>query len=195
MIGSLNPSDFWQFSLFVGLIIVNLNNIVNNLDRFEVFLEYPNSYPNWVAHLGAQRFQLIRIFTKTIISPCFRQANDTKSKVQCIVKVFKVFKVLFRTNNIHTKNRNWLSEKFLKLCLTSGGEWYLVPKEEISWKKLKSGSTLLWTKLSFIRKRLKREDSQSTFEAIVYSIKNLSNGIMRIGNDVKYNSHSCLDKQ
>ena len=122
MIGSLNPSDFWQFSLFVGLIIVNLNNIVNNLDRFEVFLEYPNSYPNWVAHLGAQRFQLIRIFTKTIISPCFRQANDTKSEVQCIVKVFKVFKVLFRTSNIHMEIETALSEKFLKLCLTSGGE-------------------------------------------------------------------------
>ena len=39
MFGSLNPSDFWEFWLFIGLIIDNLNNIVNNLDRF-VFLEY-----------------------------------------------------------------------------------------------------------------------------------------------------------
>ena len=56
---TLNPSDFWQFRLFIGLIIDNLKNIVNNLDRF-VFLEYPNRYPNWVAHLGTQRFQLTR---------------------------------------------------------------------------------------------------------------------------------------
>ena len=54
---NLNPTDFWQFQLFIGLVIDNLNNIVNNLDRF-VFLEYPNRHPNWVAHLGTQHFQL-----------------------------------------------------------------------------------------------------------------------------------------
>ena len=31
---NLSPSDFWQFRLFIGLIIDNTNNIVNNLDRF-----------------------------------------------------------------------------------------------------------------------------------------------------------------
>ena len=31
---NLSPSDFWQFWLFIGLIIDNPNNIVNNLDRF-----------------------------------------------------------------------------------------------------------------------------------------------------------------
>ena len=195
MIGSLNPSDFGQFSLFVGLIIVNLNNIVNNLDKFEVFLEYPNRYPNWVAHLGAQRFQLTRIFTKIIISPCFRQANYTKSEVQCIVKVFKVFKVLFRTYNIHMKNRNCIIREVFKTLFDFMGRVILSAKRRNILKEIKIGSTLLWIKLSFIRKRLKREDSQSTLEDIVYSIKNLSNGIMRIGNDVKYISHSCLDKQ
>ena len=54
---TLNPSDFWQFQLFIGLIIDNHNSIVNNLDRF-VFSEYPNRYSNWVSHLGTQRFQL-----------------------------------------------------------------------------------------------------------------------------------------
>ena len=54
---TLKPSNFWQFPLFIGLIIDNHNNIVNNLDRF-VFSEYPNRYPNWVPHLGTQRFQL-----------------------------------------------------------------------------------------------------------------------------------------
>ena len=50
--------DFdWQFRLFIGLIIDNHNNIVNNLDRF-VFSDNPNRYPNWVPHLGTQRFQL-----------------------------------------------------------------------------------------------------------------------------------------
>ena len=44
---TLNPSDFWQFRFFIGLIIDNHNNIVNNLDRF-VFSEYPNRYPNWL---------------------------------------------------------------------------------------------------------------------------------------------------
>ena len=57
MLLTLNPSDFWQFRLFIGLIIDNLKNIVNNLDRF-VFLEYPNRYPDWVAHLSTQRFWL-----------------------------------------------------------------------------------------------------------------------------------------
>ena len=57
---TLNPSDFWQFRLFIGLIIDNHDNIVNNLDRF-VFSEYPNRYPNWVPHLGTQRFQLTQI--------------------------------------------------------------------------------------------------------------------------------------
>ena len=37
---TLNASDFWQFQLFIGLIIDNHNNIVNNLDRL-VFSEYP----------------------------------------------------------------------------------------------------------------------------------------------------------
>ena len=63
---TLNPSDFWQFRSFIGLIIDNHNNIVNNLNRF-VFLEYPNRYPNWVAHLGTQRFQLTLMFV--IITP------------------------------------------------------------------------------------------------------------------------------
>ena len=36
---TLNLSDFWQFWLFISLVIDNLKNIVNNLDRF-VFLEY-----------------------------------------------------------------------------------------------------------------------------------------------------------
>ena len=54
---SLNLSSFVQFWLFIGLIIDNLNNIVNNFDRF-AFLEYPNRYPNWVAHLAVQRFHL-----------------------------------------------------------------------------------------------------------------------------------------
>ena len=40
MFESLSPSDFWQFGLFIGLIIDNLNNIVNNLARF-IFLYYP----------------------------------------------------------------------------------------------------------------------------------------------------------
>ena len=31
---TLNPIDFWQFSLFIGLIIDDLKKIVNNLDRF-----------------------------------------------------------------------------------------------------------------------------------------------------------------
>ena len=57
---NLNPSDFWQVRLFIGLIIDNHNNIVNNLDRF-VFSEYPNRYPSWVHHLGSQRFQLTHI--------------------------------------------------------------------------------------------------------------------------------------
>ena len=56
---TLNLSDFWQFWLFISLVIDNLKNIVNNLDRF-VFLDHPNRYPNWVAHLGTQRFQLTR---------------------------------------------------------------------------------------------------------------------------------------
>ena len=52
-------------------------------------------------------FQLIKgIFTKTIISPCFRKANDAKYEVQCIVKISKVFKVLFHTSDIDMKNRN-----------------------------------------------------------------------------------------
>ena len=29
---TLNPSDFWQFRLFIGLIIDNHNSIVNNDD-------------------------------------------------------------------------------------------------------------------------------------------------------------------
>ena len=63
---TLNPSDFWQFRLFIGLIIDNHNNIVNNLNRF-VFLEYPNRYPNWVAHMVTQRFQLTLM--SVIITP------------------------------------------------------------------------------------------------------------------------------
>ena len=63
---TLNPSDFWQFRLFIGLIIDNHNNIVNDLNRF-VFLEYPNRYPNWVAHMGTQRFQLTLM--SVIITP------------------------------------------------------------------------------------------------------------------------------
>ena len=57
MLLTLNPGDFWQFWLLIGLIIDNYNNIVNNLDRF-LFLECLDRYPNWVAQLGTQRFQL-----------------------------------------------------------------------------------------------------------------------------------------
>ena len=50
-------------------------------------------------------FQLIKeLFTKTIISPCFRETNYTKSEVQCIVKIFKVFKFLFHTSNVDMEN-------------------------------------------------------------------------------------------
>ena len=63
---TLNPSDFWQFPLLIGLIIDNHNNIVSNLDRF-VFSEYPNRYPNWVPHLGTQRFQLTPIFPSRVM--------------------------------------------------------------------------------------------------------------------------------
>ena len=63
---TLNPSDFWEFWLLIGLIIDYHNNIVNNLNRF-VFLEYPKRYPNWVAHLGTQRFQL----TPQFLSHCY----------------------------------------------------------------------------------------------------------------------------
>ena len=52
---TLNRSDFRLFWLFIDLIIDSLNNIVNNPDRFD-FLEYPNRYPSWIAHLGIQRF-------------------------------------------------------------------------------------------------------------------------------------------
>ena len=115
-----------------------------------------------------------------------KEPNDTKSEVQCIVEIFKVFKVLFHTSNIDMKNWNivWLQ-----------GEYYLVSKEGISWKKLISGSTSIWIELSFTRKGLQTEDSQSNLEFIVFSIKDLSNGMMRIGNDVHYNCHSCLNKQ
>ena len=47
------------------MIIDNLNSIVNNPDKF-VFLEYPTRYPNWVAHLGTQRFQLNHIIKKIL---------------------------------------------------------------------------------------------------------------------------------
>ena len=96
-------------------------------------------------------FQLIKeIFTKTIISPCFREAYETKSEVQDL-----------------------------------SGREYLVSREGISWKKLTSGSTSLWIELSFNRKELKTENWQSKLEAIVYSIKHLSNDDkMRIGNDL-----------
>ena len=59
---TLNPSDFWQFWLFIGLIIDIHNNTVNNLERF-VILEYPNRYSNWVFHWGTQRFQVNSAFT------------------------------------------------------------------------------------------------------------------------------------
>ena len=55
MVLTLNLSNFWQFWLWVGLIIDNLNNIVNNLDSF-CFLDYPNRYTNWVAYLGTQHW-------------------------------------------------------------------------------------------------------------------------------------------
>ena len=67
MLLTLNPSDFWQFRFFIGLIIDDHNNIANNLDRF-AFLEYPSRYLNWVAHLGTQRFQLTQ--------HCFRLMNE-----------------------------------------------------------------------------------------------------------------------
>ena len=58
-------------------------------------------------------------------------------------------------------------------------------REGISWKKLTSGSTSFWIELSFNRKELKTENWQSKLEAIVYSIKHLSNDDkMRIGNDL-----------
>ena len=64
---TLNPSDFWQFRLFIGLIIDSHNNIANNLDQI-VFSEYPNRYPNWVPHLGTQRFQLTPDICSTRLS-------------------------------------------------------------------------------------------------------------------------------
>ena len=64
-------------------------------------------------------FKLIKgIFTKTMISPYFRKADNAKSEVQCIVKIStKVFKVLFHTSNIDMKNRNYiLREVFKTFC-------------------------------------------------------------------------------
>ena len=44
MLLALKPCDFWKFWLFIGLIIDDLNNIINNPDRF-VFLEYQIGTP------------------------------------------------------------------------------------------------------------------------------------------------------
>ena len=44
MLLALKLCDFWKFWLFIGLIIDDLNNIINNPDRF-VFLEYQIGTP------------------------------------------------------------------------------------------------------------------------------------------------------
>ena len=99
------------------------------------------------------------------------------------VMVFQLIKEIFTKTIIRPCFREAYQTKSEVQDLS--GREYLVSREGISWKKLTSGSTSLWIELSFNRKELKTENWQSKLEAIVYSIKHLSNDDkMRIGNDL-----------
>ena len=99
------------------------------------------------------------------------------------VMVFQLIKEIFTKTIIRPCFREAYETKSEVQDLS--GREYLVSREGISWKKLTSGSTSLWIELSFNRKELKTENWQSKLEAIVYSIKHLSNDDkMRIGNDL-----------
>ena len=80
--------------MFIGLIIDNLNNIVNNPDRLVFFFEYPNRYPNWVAHFGTQYFQLTLSYLLVVSSPF-----TTHSGLECILlchRSYGIFPAIFQ---------------------------------------------------------------------------------------------------
>ena len=95
-------------------------------------------------------FQLIKgIFTKTIIGSCFREANDTKSEVQCTVNISKVFKVLFRISNIDMENKNCILKEVFETLFHFGGRVIFSVKRKNILKEINIRVYLIMNRIIF----------------------------------------------
>ena len=91
------------------------------------------------------------------------------------------------------KNRNCILREVHKTSFDFRGRVIFSVKRRIVLEEINIRVYLIMNRIIFCEGlSLKTEDSQANLEAMVYSMKNLSSGVMRIGNDANY---SCLEKQ
>ena len=115
----LNSEPKWFLAvLFIGLFIVHLNHTVNNLDRF-VFWEYPNRYPNRVAHLATQCFEV----TRSSVS-CEKSSLTNMLVPFSFLQFFRIFSLSLKFSRRQMIVLGWSFLLFFVFFFYSVGSFY-----------------------------------------------------------------------